>query len=166
MQYAVLDKMTYDYLCDELSRFIYCLNKFKIVESVIMLKYASTFEENVENNDIIIDLLILIKEHDLKQENKMLKKIYDIMESIEIVTNINIDCKFVLASKYCEFGIYYDRGKGYNLNHGEIIYDRNGILSELKKRIANNDRFYDEYFETLEIEPPLEIEMPKKRIRF
>ena len=94
-----------------------------------------------------------------------MNKIYNIVENIQIVTNISIDFKFSLASKYSEFGIYYDRGKGYNLNHGDIIYDRNGVLTNLKKQIANNDRFFDEFFENLEIKPPLEITQPKRRIR-
>ncbi len=165
MQYAMLDNITYDYLCENLSELINYLNKKKIVEAVIMLNYSSTFDEYVDVSDIIIDLIILINEHNLKQEEKILEKIYNIIENIQIVTNISIDFKFSLASKYSEFGIYYDHGKGYNLNHGNIIYDRNGVLTNLKKQIANNDRFYDEFFENLEIMPPLEIEQPKKRIR-
>ena len=165
MQYAMLDNVTYDYLCENLSELINYLNKKKIVEAVIMLNYSSTFEECVDVCDIIIDLIILINEHNLKQEEKILNKIYNIIENIQIVTNISVDFKFSLASKYSEFGIYYDRGKGYNLNHGDIIYDRNGVLTNLKKQIANNDRFFDEFFENLEINPPLEITQPKRRIR-
>lgn len=158
MQKVCLDEMSYEILCNHLSMMISLLKKHKIVDSVMLYSYATEMEDYVEKDDVVFSMEILVSERSLNEEGKIIEKIYKIADSLYALTGITVNVNISLTEQYCEFGIYRDVKKGQRIIASEIIYDKTNTLKELKEQIKDNYRFYDEYYEELEIEPPIVYE--------
>lgn len=158
MQKVYLDNMSYGLLCDHLAKIVSVLKKHQIVDAVMVYSYATEMEDVVEKDDVVFSMEILVSHRNLNEEAKIIEKIFKISDALYALTGISVNANISLTEQYCELGIYRDVKKGQRINVSEIIYDKTETLKEMKDQIKDNFRFYDEYYEELEIEPPIVYE--------